>query len=603
MPRFRGPPPAAINAAVPMTKSRSGWLWFMAAASPALLPPWLILRYGVDVHFWDEWSPDLARLYVKAHQHQLTFTDLIARHNEHRPLIPRLVYLALNSFTDWNNLANLWTGWIFAFIASLAIWWLIRKTAPPGRALILWFLCNLLIFTPAQSENWLWGIGVANILPMTILAAAVVAAASALRPWLKLLICLLLASAATFTNGNGFFSWALVGAILAWSRSGDELFKKRWLFAVWMAGLAINAALYFYHYRGLSTFGGFYTTRPLSVLLYLLTFSGNAFAYSTTYSWQTACTVLGGMMLAMYLAAIGYFIYCWRKGELELCGNMLSWLAVGGFSVLSALIAGFCRGGSGPQQATNSRYVAHSLFLPIALIGLIPLICDDLRTRLAGRLDSLWTQLPVCLATSLILVQISAFPSAIAGCQSWRIYQRQLKAALLLVNIFPDNPQLAFLFPSLTILKSEANELDAMGYVHPPLIAGNNAALIRPADAESAAGVRGQLERATTPQVGQISATGWAVFPLQRQVADAVFLTYQNNQQQPIIFALAEIGLERHDIATQLGDSRYQGCGWQATFPLAGLPTNLKAIRIAAWALDAESGKASPLEGVIMLSR
>jgi hypothetical protein len=576
------------------------WLGLLLAASPSLAPLWLITQYGVNVHFWDEWDPNLAGLYVKAYQNQLTFADLISQHNEHRMLFPRLIYFAINYFTSWNNLANLWTGWMLVCIASACVFWLIRKTASPGRGIILWFLCNLALFTPAQGEDWLWGIGVANILPMTLVAMAVVAAVSVKPQWLKLVVCLILATATTFTNGNGFCTWPLLGAILFWSESRQEFRKKIWLLAVWITGFAVNTAVYFYHYTRPVTTNAYYTIRPLGVLLYFLTFCGNAYSHSTTYSISEACIGLGGLMVAMYLACVAYFLHCRRRGQFDLCRTMLPWLALGGFTVLSALLAAVCRSASGTQPAINSRYVTHTVFLSVALIGLVPMIWYDLRGHLRSWLSPAWDHLPACMATVFVLLQVSTYPSAFKGGEGWRIFQRQLKAAVLLVNIVPNNPQLNLVFPSREILRALANQLNEMGYLQPPLIATDNAADIRSSDPDAC---RGQMESGTISHSGDVTVKGWAVFTHPPQGVDCVLLTYLDAHGQPRIFGIADVGTPRDDIATHLNDARYEDCGWQATFASMIFPVDIKPLRISAWALDAESGKAFSLPGAITVQR
>src|SRR5438034_302428 len=86
-------------------------LAFILAALPAAFALYLIFRFGTNMPFWDEWFPDMAGIYIKAHQHQLTFTDFAAQHNEHRILIPRLVYFVLNSLTRWNTIVEMVAGW------------------------------------------------------------------------------------------------------------------------------------------------------------------------------------------------------------------------------------------------------------------------------------------------------------------------------------------------------------------------------------------------------------------------------------------------------------------------------------------------------------
>src|SRR6476660_6013776 len=161
-----------------------------AAFLPAIFPLALILKYGVDFPFWDEWDPDIAGIYIKAHQHQLTFGDLVKQHNEHRILVPRLAYLALNSITHWNGIDELLFEWLMVCATSLGILWLCVHTLSPdrrvtGRVIFLWFVCNLLIFSPAGWENWLWGIGVENVMPMLLITAMLVVLCASWRPWLK----------------------------------------------------------------------------------------------------------------------------------------------------------------------------------------------------------------------------------------------------------------------------------------------------------------------------------------------------------------------------------------------------------------------------------
>src|SRR5208282_5635582 len=92
--------------------SRYRWLWFFLAALPALTPLVLILHYGVDFHYFDEWTPDMTGPLVKAYHHQLTLGDILAQHNEHRVAVARLILLAINPITHWNNVENLIVAWL-----------------------------------------------------------------------------------------------------------------------------------------------------------------------------------------------------------------------------------------------------------------------------------------------------------------------------------------------------------------------------------------------------------------------------------------------------------------------------------------------------------
>src|SRR3954454_17393560 len=113
------------------TGSPIRWLWFFGAALPSILPLAMILIYGVNFPYWDEWDRSIAGMYIKAHQHQLTFGDLVRQHNEHRILIPRLIFLALNSMTHWNAIGEMIAQWVVVVLTSLLILALCRRTESP----------------------------------------------------------------------------------------------------------------------------------------------------------------------------------------------------------------------------------------------------------------------------------------------------------------------------------------------------------------------------------------------------------------------------------------------------------------------------------------
>jgi hypothetical protein len=84
--------------------------WFgplLIAALPAAIPPVLIALDAVNLPLVDQWQPDIAGLFLKSHDHTLGLHDFLAQHNEHRILIPRLIFFLLGLATHWNTIAAL----------------------------------------------------------------------------------------------------------------------------------------------------------------------------------------------------------------------------------------------------------------------------------------------------------------------------------------------------------------------------------------------------------------------------------------------------------------------------------------------------------------
>jgi hypothetical protein len=584
-----------------MVQSRYRWLGLIGAGIPAIVPLLFILRFGVQFHFWDEWDPNWAGMYVKAFNGQLTFADLVAQHNEHRMVVSRLIQLAMNHFDHWNNFHVLIVGWIFVCITSIALLPLCRRTSDEYRT-TRWFLCNLLLFAPIQYQNWLWGAGGPYFLAPMFLVLILLILGSRAGYGIKLISCLLLATAATYSNGNGVLCWPLSAILLAWPESGSEWNVKpiQKMFVVILGiGFLVNVGLYLIHFK-LPEFGGAqnFQAGPLQLCLYFLVFIGNPFAYISATNPIAIGAIAGALLLLLILAASGYFVFAWRKGDADLCWRMLPWLVIAAFAVGSAAMATRGRAGYGPDQALQSRYATGSLYLPLALVNLLPLICRDMTRRRPVMEELFDFYIPTGFCVALIVAILSCLGPALARSRHWSDTLRSLKGALLMVNVLPDNPQLYNVYPTPSVLVQTANGANRVGYISPPLIESDDADLIRAADSAQAGGVDGKLESCAGDLAsGDYKIVGWAARISPAESADAVFITYQDAADRSIICAMADLDIPRDDVVDQTGVAGYQRSGWQVLLPPARIPKELKRTRITAWILDTDNGKAFPLDG------
>ena len=131
-------------------------LVFLAIISPLILGI-LIWRYSVNVPFWDQWDTP-GQLIVEASQSQLTVEQWMRQHNESRTLFPNLIFLTLANLTNWNTRSEMLVTFLLACLVSVNIYCLSKITIHNSwQHLICFVLANLLIFSPIQQENWLWG--------------------------------------------------------------------------------------------------------------------------------------------------------------------------------------------------------------------------------------------------------------------------------------------------------------------------------------------------------------------------------------------------------------------------------------------------------------
>lgn len=159
----------------------------------------LIANYGSFIPFWDQWDGEAAGLYLPYLKGQLSFTTLLAAHNEHRILIPRLLFLAELEFSgEWRPTLQMIVGaglnaCFAVLIASSA-----RLLANLQDRQIAAAITGLVLCLPLSWENTLSGFH---------------------APWFLLVIFITLAIAA--------------------------LVKARALSALWWAGVGASVLAYF----------------------------------------------------------------------------------------------------------------------------------------------------------------------------------------------------------------------------------------------------------------------------------------------------------------------------------------------------------------------
>jgi hypothetical protein len=111
----------------------------------------------------------------------------------------------------------------------------------------------------------------------------------------------------------------------------------------------------------------------------------------------------------------------------------------------------------------------------------------------------------------------------------------------------------------------------------------------------SSNGVFDTINGSTTPttQVSRetpITATGWAVIPDEKRIADRVIITYGDNNS---LVAVVPVNLKRPDVEKALNNPAYSNSGWNATFDSSALPTDKVVLK--AWAYNSASQEATQL--------
>lgn len=578
------------------------------AVSLAIIPGGLllilILKYGVDIPYWDEWQ--YVSFFEKFSQGTLTLSDLFAQQNEYRQFFPNLIFVGLGWLTKWNKRYELLVSFALACLVSFNIYRLGRLTigGSPARRIIIYFLANLLIFSPVQYVNWLLGMQIIYFMPIACLTTCLVIAYSQLGARAKFLSCMCLATVSTFSSANGILCWLVVLPLLTWPDSRGELPNKKWLMLAWIVGFVVSAALYFNGYQ--KTLGhpslSESLIHPVKALGYFSILLGKALEpgdmiflkeqFGTGHKIIAAAT--GLTVAALFIMSALYI-----RRDMRLAHRAAGWLMLGTYSIMTAILVTIGRTGFGVEYAFTARYTTFTLYLPIALVHLLPIILE--RHVAEGRPSGKAKMLLHVLAGIVVVSHLLIYPFNIRQMSAFSKRLLQSKACLLLINVIEEDCLTENDFPSVEYLKLAANGLDGLKFLRPSLIKSSRVQDIATAGAQNPE-YYGSLESVIHRGEDGYTASGWAVLPQRGDAADAVLLTYDRTDGDSVIFALADTGAERGVVARILRRSSPSDyAGWQKSFSVNDLPTN--PVIITAWGFDARTGKAVQLEGTHVIQK
>jgi hypothetical protein len=338
---------------------------------------WVVVHYAVAVPFMDQW--DMVPLLEKTYHGELTFHDLWAQHNEHRPVFPQLIMLLLARLTHWNihyELAvniSLALGIFAVFAYQVKITGRRRGIARlPGTIPAI----SLIVFSVSQYENWLWGWQLQMFLNLLAVAGGIVLLANDTFRWWKFAAAALLGIVATYSFANGVLFWPIGLLLLLIVKTGAG--KRRAATAGWILIGALTLGTYFHHYlkpENHSPINLVFKT-PVEYVVFVFRYLG------------TICAqVLGGTVgdvsaegdfafifgLAVTVAT-GWAGWTLLRKKIAGPGTLLPYFGLILYSVGSALVTGVGRLGFGTDQALASRYSTMVVPLWVSLVVLLILL-------------------------------------------------------------------------------------------------------------------------------------------------------------------------------------------------------------------------------------
>ncbi len=570
----------------------------LLAILPAVILGWLVWRYGVNLPVWDEWdTPGL--VIVQSAKNQMTWDLWISQHNESRKLFPRLLFVPLASLTNWNIKYEMLVTFLLACSISFSVYHLSKITlnSSPRKRMAYLFLANLLIFSPMQWDNWLWGLQAITFVPIASITISLAIIFSQNPLLLKFLCSALLATIATFSFANGMLCWVIIFPSLIWiSRKSTR--KVSWVIAGWLFLFSSNLAVYFHDYvkpKGTPSFLEVFVN-PIRTVAYFLSFIGSPLGFHDLSSNQ----IIGFITIVVFGLSCFYFLG--TKQNRQLLGRAFPWISIGIYTIISGILTTAGRVGFGLEQSLSSRYITFSTYGILSSIYLLAIIAENLKNKdlNLSSFEKVIQKVIIVLFLAFLMIYPGDFSlgtNKIINVNKDRLYA---KACLILINEI-DNPECIKyeIYPDVNFLPQRANEIDSIGYINPALATSNK---LQDISRQNLLGIDyGTFDRLSRDKNGNYTASGWSVLPKYDRPAHAVILAYQTKDNVDRAFALVKPEQERQDVVEALHKRQYLQSGWSKSFASDLIP--IDAISISGWAFDSNIGRAYKLNQVHQIER
>lgn len=586
-----------LNTDAPRNRAAAFVLIWLVALVPMVHLTYLVRHYAVEVPTLDDW--EMAPLIVDAHTGHLNWANIFAQQQEARTVLPKLIFILSAAGGHWDVRDQMLLSVICCWLTAAGIFVLLRRSGLRSAAIaVAFFLVALPIFTPAKFELWIFASGFPSFFPALFLVTGlVVAGTERLGAGAKFILCAILATASTFSLANGLLAWGLTfpAALLL-----QRVPRWRWWLAGWVGLTALCAATYFWSYHkppGLTEFAP--AVSLLDYLGFILEFLGGSLAYAWKKDPGLAGTIFGAAQLALFLAALGYSLR--RIHDRTFLVRAVPWFALALHSIGSAVLAALGRVGYGVPYALASRYVTFSIYLAVAVIGLLALIVQEENSARDVRLRP-WT-FAICLlliAAYLVPYKVCAFNTRFF-LRALSAKDRLARAAVLFCHAIDTTEVIKkTAYPNdARPVTGSADALDQLKLLRPPLIRTTRLEAI-PNEIADESRASGACETVAPLESDSMRATGWAVLNAKGRPADCVAIAYQTSPDQDwTLCAISDSFAMRPEIVSRFGTMEQLWSGWSATFPRSAVPAGAT---LSFWAVDADEPRLYRLKDPVLLA-
>lgn len=346
-----------LNKSIVIDK-RSGVLFWLTVFIIIGIYSFYIHLYAVNVPISDDY--DLVRVKYTLLTQEFNWWQkvklLLEPENDHRILIPRLIALidySSEGFINYRTLIAIVNG---SLIGILGFWLLSFQK----KRLNLWYFIPVLLWylSPFVFDVTLWGINGMQHTTLNLLVFATLYLLSAFPGLFPTCLAVLLAFAATFTNGNGFLVFPAGLAIL--------LLAKEWKKSIgWSGAMGVALLAYFLDYSvGQATKVTISSTFIQNLFVSFGALSGG---WMAAFKGDNQVVLLWMSFVVGGFSVLGLLVWLMRHTLFMVAKTRPSqtyfWVGIFLFSLMTIGIIAVSRGGRDVYSVFTSRYSLYPLHL------------------------------------------------------------------------------------------------------------------------------------------------------------------------------------------------------------------------------------------------
>lgn len=343
------------------------WIACLLAAAPLAATLYLVWYFAVDIPFNDQW--DIIYLFEKYYSGHLSFADFWQQHNEHRIILPKLIFLLIGILSRYNVVYEMYLSVLVCFVSFLIFTGhMDRHRAVLGTGSVrylLWVLVSCLFFSVIQWENWLWGFQLQWFLNiLAVVVGAFIFANYPDAPW-TMAVLFLCGLAATFSLSSGMLFWPILLVMqgVCDFRAYGRVRVRPLVLWFFIFGAVLGAYMIGYHKPSHHPSLMVVVESPIRFFSYVGIYLGSPVSTVRLDSFGTILLGLSG--LAAFLV---YAVKIFRTGPPETLRTWSFFIIIGLYAVLTAVLTAVGRSGFGLFQATCSRYTTVALLLWSCLV-------------------------------------------------------------------------------------------------------------------------------------------------------------------------------------------------------------------------------------------